>query len=99
MALDITSLPQPVLRDIRLNLGASKEDATLPAGECQPQDKKIGKMKPKRAFGCFLTWNGLGGWGDVLITALDSLRDAKIRKPIKILSNHGDDDFKPSINS
>lgn len=39
-------------------------------------DAQIADMAPEKAFSEFCEWNGLLGYGDKLVRALDSLRDS-----------------------
>ena len=54
-------------------------------------DSQIANMKPERAFDEFCSWHGLlGGWGDILIGALDALRAADEGNVPDVVANQKD---------
>ena len=60
--MDIAKVPQHIKRDL------FKAGYTI---------EKIEKMPPEKAFTVYCEWNGITGWGNILIVALDSLREAQ----------------------
>ena len=70
--MNINKIPKHILEDIQ-NRGNSTDS--------------IEAMTPEEAFYEFCQWNGLSGWADTLIEALDSLRKAALEKTNEHIRN------------
>lgn len=76
--LDIDSIPDNVLTDIL-------ENKELPDDETGYTE--VAKLSARDAFDSFLNWNGIIGYTDKLIIALDGLRKSEAETERRLVQN------------
>ena len=71
--INVDELDDNVLNDIARNLGWKSADYDEDISKYLPV---IAAMSPEEAFTRFLEWNGLIGYSNNIISALDNLKEA-----------------------
>lgn len=66
--IDIHELSDLVRENIASNLGLEDDMEALEA--------RLKNMTPYDALNCFLIWNGIIGWTDTILVAMNSIADA-----------------------
>ncbi len=71
--LDTTKLAPDVLRDVAFNMGYEE------GKDLDPFLFEMGQLSPEDAFEKYCEWNGLLGFSNQLLNALDNLREAEMK--------------------
>ncbi|PKY11759.1 hypothetical protein B1757_02915 [Acidithiobacillus marinus] len=79
--MDVNEIPDEVLTDIMRNMGYEPDGES----DIQAYLDEIGKMDVRTAFNKYLSWQGIIGYTDDIIAALDGIRSAENpKKPSEV---------------